>query len=458
MSDGIDKVLRTQVERLRCRFGQSEGLPFREVLSTERVEQAIEEEVEDYRHRVYPPMVTLAAMVSQVLSKDHSCREAVARVLADRVARGEEACSSDTGAYCKARARLPEGLLKRLMSETGTALDEPVPESWRWQGRMVKMIDGTTLSMPDTVENQAEYPQSPSQQAGVGFPILRMVGVIALSSGAVLDVALGPYQGKETGEHGLLRQMLDGFNAGEVALGDSYYGTYGLLASLLQRQADGVFEVHSRRAVHFASGVTDQVVVWDKPKQRPEWMEEADYQAMPAQLTVRLVKSRGKVLVTTLLDRKVVSRRALIKLYSRRWLVEVDLKFIKEVLQMDILRGRTPAMVRKEIYAHLLSYNLIRTVIAQAAQHANVSARQISFTGAVQVLNAFSEKFVSAESSAERQRLCRAMLCAIARHRIGQRPGRSEPRAVKRRPKAYPLLTKPRSQARAELASQAQAA
>lgn len=458
MPDGINQSLRVQIEQLQCRFGQHEGLPFGAVLATQRLEQAVEEALGDYRQRVYPPLVTLAAMVSQVLSEDPSCREAVARVVADRVSRGERACSSDTGAYCKARARLPERLVQRLMSETGAALDESIPASWRWQGRVVKLIDGTTVSMPDTVENQAAYPQVPSQRAGVGFPIVRLVGVISLASGAVLDVAFGPYQGQETGEHGLLRPMLGGFHAGDVALGDSYYGTYWLLASLQQRHADGVFEVHSRRAVHFAPKTTDQVVVWDKPKQCPQWMSQTDYQAMPAQLTVRLVKSKGKVLVTTLVNRKIVSRRALVKLYSRRWGVEVELKFIKEVVQMAILRGHTPAMVRKEIYVHLLSYNLIRTVIAQAAEHANVSPRQISVKGALQLLHAFSEKVLSADSTTQQQRLGRAMLRAIARHRIGQRPGRSEPRAVKRRPKAYPLLTKPRSQARAELPLQAQTA
>ena len=173
---------------------------------------------------------------------------------------------------------------------------------------------------------------------------------------------------------------------------------------------------------------------------------------------MRLVKSKGKVLVTTLLARQGVSRRAVMKLYSRRWLVEVDLKFIKEVLQMDVLRGRTPDMVRKEIYVHLLSYNLIRTVMAQAAHQAKVPPRQLSFKGTVQLLNAFREKLLSAPGAAQRQRLYREMLKAIARHRIGQRPGRSEPRAVKRRPKAYPKLTQPRAQAREKLVAQANAA
>lgn len=448
MRECIDKSLRRQIATLRSQFGQSEGLAFRDVLAPERIERALQEELGEYRHRVYPPVVTLSAMLWQVWSEDHSCREAVARVLADRVARGEPACSSDTGAYCKARARLPEALVARLMSETGTALEALVPTPWLWHGRVVTLIDGTTVSMPDTVENQSSYPQPDSQLPGLGFPLLRLVGVMSLSSGAVLNLGLGPYQGKQSGEHGLLRPLLDSFHAGEVGLGDSYYGTYWLLASLRQRQAEGVFEVHSRRAVSFAPGVKEQVVVWDKPKHRPEWMDEAHYQTMPAQLRVRLIKSRGKVLVTSFLERRRVSRRALIKLYSRRWWVEVDLKFIKEVLQMDVLRGRTPAMVRKEIYVHLLSYNLIRTVMAQAADQTKLTPRQLSFKATVQLLNAFRETFLSAPSPEQRQRLYREMLQAIGRHRIGHRPGRYEPRAVKRRPKAYPRLTQPRAQAR----------
>jgi hypothetical protein len=201
-------------------------LCFREVLSSERLERALDEKMGAYRHRVYPPVVTLAAMVSQVLSEDHSCRDAVARVLADRVVRGEPACSSDTGGYCKARGRLPEALLARLMGETGGALDESIPTPWLWQGRVVKLVDGTTVSMPDTPANQDDYPQPDSQAEGVGFPMLRLVGVLSLSSGAVLQVGTGAYQGKQSGEHGLLRPLLDSFCAGDVLLGDSYYGTY----------------------------------------------------------------------------------------------------------------------------------------------------------------------------------------------------------------------------------------
>jgi hypothetical protein len=457
MKDSIGKKLGKQIERLRKSYGQQSGLPFRAALSSEVLSQSIEEEIGEYRDRVYPPVVTLSAMLSQGLSEDRSCREAVGRVLADRVSRGEAGCSSDTGGYCKARERLPEAWIQRLMQDSGRQLEEQVPQRWCWRGRRVKLIDGTTVSMPDTAANQADYPQPSSQGEGLGFPKARLVVVTSLSSGAVLELAIGSYSGKESGEHGLLRRLLDTFEADEVGLGDGYYGTYWLLAELIGRGADGVFEVHARRQVVFKPDQKEQWVVWSKPEQRPQWMSRARYEQMPARLTLRLIKSNAKVLVTSLLNKRAFPRRALMKLYSQRWLVEVDLKFIKTVLQMEILRGHTPAMVRKEIYTHLLAYNLIRTVMAQAAVYAGIPARQLSFKGALQMLNAFRGPVLAA-SDEQRARLYQELWRAIARHRIGQRPGRREPRAIKRRPKAYPFLTRPRSQAREKLFEQAQTA
>jgi hypothetical protein len=216
-----------------------------------------------------------------------------------------------------------------------------------------------------------------------------------------------------------------------------------------------VFEWHSRRSSGLPRGQEEAQVVWAKPKQRPDWMDEATDQRMPASLTVRVIRSRRKVLVTTLLDRKRYPRRAIGQLYTQRWHVEVDLKFIEEVMQMDVLRGKTPAMVRKEIAVHLLAYNLIRTVIAQAAQHYATAPRTISFKAALQLLTAFQDKGLL--DTAARCRACyEPLLHSMIRHRIGNRPGRTEPRAVKRRPKKYPLLTKPRPQVRAELIPEVQ--
>jgi hypothetical protein len=394
--------------------------------------------------------VTLETFIAQVLSADQSCREAVAQVVVQRLAAGQAPCSSDTGSYCKARRRLPEELLRRLMQATGQGLEAHAEPSWKWPGRTVKLVDGTTVSMPDTPANQADYPQPAGQAPGVGFPQARLVGLIGLATGAVTALGIGANQGKATGEHALLRPLLASLAPGEVLLGDSYYSSYWLLAQLQAQGVDGVFELHSRRGSGLLAGQKQAQVVWSKPIQRPDWLDEATYQRMPMTLTLRVLRSRQKVLVTTLLDIGQYSRQAIARLYSKRWLVEVDLRVIKQGMQMGILRGKTPSLVRKEIQVHLLAYNLIRTVMAQAAKRSVRAPRTVSFTAALQLLVAFQHKGLL-DTDAALYEAYEPFLQAISRHRIGNRPGRSEPRAVKRRPKDYPRLTKPRQQTREEL-------
>ena len=316
------------------------------------------------------------------------------------------------------------------------------------------LVDGTTVSMPDTPENQKAYPQPESQKEGVGFPIARLVAIISLSCGAVLDVAIGPYKGKETGEHALLRQILGSISAGDIVLGDRYYCSYFLIVLLQQLGADAVFQIHARRKSDFRRGKrlgkNDHTIIWKKPKQRPNWMTESIYCQMPDTLTIREIKSNKKIITTTLLDPKEVTRKELGELYTKRWFIELDFRFIKTVLQMDVLRCKTPDMVCKEIWVHLLAYNLIRMVMAQAAHRYDVSPRTLSFKGTLQQLNAFRETFLHT-SEKHLSITYGYLLEAIANHRVGNRSRRSEPHAVKRRRKPYPLLTKPREEARNEL-------
>jgi len=445
----LKEKLGSQINMLRARFCQSDGLPFTDILSTPYLHKIIEEEVPKFRNRVFTPFVTLLAFISQVLSQDHSCRDAVARVLADRVAQGESPCSGDTSPYCRARMRLPEDLILRLLRKTGKDLHNQSEENWKWKGRSVKLVDGTTVSMPDTPENQEIFPQASSQKEGLGFPIARLVALISLSCGSVLDYALGPYQGKETGEHALLRMIIDSLHTGDILLGDRYYCSYFLIAMLQQKGVDVIFQLHARRKSDFRKGIRlgprDHLVFWSKPK-RPDWMDEAMYNSIPDTLTIREIKAREKVIASTLLNPKKVSKQELADLYIKRWLVEVDLRSIKETLQMDILRCKTPEMVQKEIGVHLLAYNLIRTVMAQSAFLFGLSPRKVSFKGTVQTLEAFRDK-IALLSSVKLPALYDSLLMAVAKHRVGNRTGRSEPRAVKRRPKAYPLLTIPRKQA-----------
>ncbi len=425
-----------------------------DVLSADVLSRAVEDEVGAYRERIYSPLVTLSMFVSQNLSTDGACQDAVARGLCQRVSEGRAACSVNTGPYCKARQRLPEGLVWRLLRAVGQHLTQNSPAHWNFRGRVVKIVDGTTVSMPDTVANQARYPQSAEQKPGLGFPIARVVALLSFGSGVLTDAALGPYQGKDTGEHALLRELLPRLAAGEVLVGDHYYGTYFLLAQLKERGIDSLFGKHGARKSDFRTGrrlrPKDHVVIWKKPK-RPAWMDAATYAGMPNTLEVREIKARGHVMVSTLTDAKQASKAELTELYTGRWSVELDLRSIKSVLGMDLLRCKTPDMIEKEIAVYLLGYNLIRAVMARAAVCAHLVPRQLSFKGALQLWSAFADGLRRAPAALGV--LLREHLWAgITRLRVGQRPGRHEPRAIKRRPKPTPLLRVPRAMARQKLA------
>lgn len=451
-----------QIETLRTQFAQADGLPFADVLTAERVENALHEEQAAWREELYTPLLTLWAFLSQVVSPDGSCRAIVARVLAWLVSRGEPPCSPKTDPYCKARQRLPESLLHRLVRETGQELHRRSQAAWLWKNRHVKIADGTTVSMPDTPANQAAYPQSPSQQPGLGFPLARLVVVFCLACGTVLEAALGRYQGKQTGENTLLRTLADTLDPGDVLLADRYFGGWFDIALWQQRGIDVVVRLHQLRRCDLRRGrrlgPAEHVVSWPKP-QRPAWMDEATYRSLPEELELREVRVRVRqpgfrtkvvVVVTTLLDAAAYTAADLADLYRLRWHAELDLRSLKETLGMGVLRCKSPAMVRKEVWAHLLTYNLIRAVLAQAALEYGTDPRELSFKGAVQALAAFAERLLEADGETAAE-LYEWLLLTIGAHQVGDRPDRVEPRARKRRPKEYPLLTKPREEARKKL-------
>lgn len=445
-------------------LAESAGLPFQNVLSAERIARIAEAERFWQRGCLYTPEVTLQTFLWQVLSPDHSCRDAVAQLMAARILEGHTPCSPDTGPYCKARQRLPEQVCSRLMREVGAELHAGETEHGRLLGRPIKLADGTTFSMPDTPENQAAYPQAKTQKPGVGFPIVRVLALLSLGTAAVLDFAIGPYAGKETGETALFRTLWDSLSPGDIVAADSYFASFWDLAMLAQRGVDSVYRQHQLRPVDFRRGRRlgrdDHLLVWQKPP-RPSWMDEETYRQIDDELTVREVRVRVHrkgwrvqelVLVTTLLDSELVSVDDLADVYRQRWQAEVDLRSIKTTMQMDVLRCKSPQMVRKEIWMHLLAYNLIRTIMAQGARLYGLSPRQISFKGTLQTLNAFRTLYRSAPRAARGQ-LLQILYAAIVQHLVGDRPGRYEPRAVKRRPKPHKLLTVPRHVARERLAA-----
>jgi Transposase DDE domain len=467
MAQSTAPRLRLQILRLRRLADTGPDLGLETILPRALVQQVLREEGASWRRVFYTPWLTFWASFWQALSPDHSCRAAVKRVAAWMARRGEKLDGEDTGAYCKARARLPESVPSRLMRSLGHRMHDEAPEGWLWCGRRVKVVDGTTVSMPDTRANQREYPQSPSQEPGLGFPIARMVVLFCLATGCVLEAAVGKYQGKQTGENALYRRLWEeGLRAGDVSLGDRYYGSYFDIALLSRRGVDGVYRLHQLRVADFRRGrrlgKEDHVVTWSKPA-RPDWMERATYDELPGTMEVRVVRvhvdrrgSRTRVLdlVTTLLDAEVYTKKDLASLYRRRWDAELHLRSIKVVLDLDVLRCKTPESVRKEVWAHILAYNLIRTVMAQAAARHDVEPRSISFTGAMQTLEAFRPllEFGAARDAAGRLRLYHDLLDAIATHRVGDRPDRYEPRLKKRRRNNYDWLTKPRAEMKRQMA------
>jgi hypothetical protein len=443
-----------QIELLRTQFAQADGLAFADVLPAERIEDALRQAKACWRDCVYTPVLTLWAFLGQVISPDGSCRAAVARVLAWLVSRGEPPCMPKTGPYCKARARLPESVFVALMRQTGEALHQAALPNWCWHGRRVKLVDGTTMTMPDTPQNQAAYPQQSAQQPGLGFPIVRLVVVFCLACGTVLDAALGRYQGKKSGENTLLR-TLDSFEPEDVLLADRYFSGYFDIGFWQQQGVDVVTLLHQRRQSDWRRGrrlgPQDHIVVWTKP-QRPPWMDEPTYASIPDSLEIREVRVRIEVtgfrtkvlvVVTTLLDAQAYAAEELAALYRARWHAELDLRSLKITLGMDILRCKTPEMVRKEVWAHLLAYNLIRSLMAHAAEEFACTPRDLSFKGTLQTMSEFAQRLLDASGEA-REDLYEWLVLAIGTHQVNERPDRVEPRARKRRRKQYPRLMQPR--------------
>ncbi len=428
-------------------------LYFAGLLLEDRIHQAFGEARWFWQGWIYSPAVTIWVFLAQCLSADHSCRDAVARLIAWRLARGMKPCSAETGAYCTAREQIPEDACRQLMRETGRTLDEEAPRAWRWLGRRVLDVDGSTFTMPDTPENQAEYPQVPGQRRGCGFPIARIVVVFSLAVGTVLEVAIGRYQGKQTGENSLFRALHAVLQEADVVLADRYFSGWFDLALLKQRGVDSVVRKHQLRATDFRTGQRlgphDHLVCWSKPA-RAQWMTKEQYHALPDALTLREVRvvvqqagfrTKELVIVTTLLDAEQYPAAEIALLYRRRWQAELYLRSLKTVLQMDHLRCKTPHRVRNELCMHLVAYNLIRQLMAVAAMQADRAPWTVSFKGALQTITNLLPLLSTRLATAD---WCQALLDAIATHVVGNRPDRTEPRVKKRRSKPYKLMTKPR--------------
>ena len=439
-------------------------LPFSELLPEQIIQEAFGKadanEIdgdEDDDEIIFTPAITLWGFLSQMLFKQEqrSCVAAVARIAVLLVALGREPCAADTAAYCRARLKLKETVIDQLVRQVATNAEAALPAAWLWKNRHVKLVDGTTMSMPDTSENQEIYPQQNAQQPGLGFPIVRVVMLLSLATAMVDGLAFGPYAGKQTGETALFRSLFSQLDEGDILLADRYYCSYFMIALLLQHHVDFVVRLHQLRP---GSKARDAMQTWKRP-QKPKWMDQETYNAMPKSIRIRLLNVRvtqpgyrGKNLciATTLSDKREYSCDEICDLYHQRWQIELDIRSIKCAMGLDVLRCKTPEMVRKEVLVGVLMYNLIRQTILQAAQEDDVVPRHLSFTGALQQTATFWLVAFCVDEK-KRQSMIAVLLHSVSQHRVGNRPGRVEPRARKRRPKNLKLLTVPRDQARDDL-------
>jgi len=416
---------------------------------------------------IWTPVLTLWTFLWQYASAAKDCATAVARALVWRLGQGQDPCSVNTGAYCKARAKLPEAFLKDLCDTLGRRLEDQAKQHWRWRGRAVKVIDGSVCTAADTDENQAVYPQRNNLPGGVGFPLLRLVVLFGLATAACLDVAFGAYAGKGAGETTLARLLLPLLAPKDVLLGDRLFATYWIIAGVLDRGADGVFRLHAHRSRAGASrssrlerrlGQRDNLVVWQRPK-RPDWMDQASYDATPKELRVRIVWQRLEVpgfrtqeieIVTTLLDPKEYPASELVALYRRRWEAELNVRALKTVMKMEHLWCKTPEMVRKEVLGHLLAYNLVGAAVARGAVAAGERPERLSFARTRGLLAEMRGLLVWSAGEF-RAGVVRALEQAVGSCRLVDRPDRVEPRALKRGPKPFPRLRETRERARQRL-------
>ena len=435
-------------------FLQQGGLPFAEVLSADAVENAFAQRNALFAtDAIFSTPVVLWAFLAQALrdGKGVACAAAVADIATYQLQTGGAIPCGDTGDYCRARAKLDLEALRALVTEGAGQLERACPPAWLWHGLHPKLVDGFTFTMPDTPENQHEFPQQKNQRPGAGFPIARACAVLSLATATVHDLAIGPYQGKETGETALLREMLEGFRPGDVAVFDRCFCSFLMLAGLRQRGAHFCARLHQRRPVDFRKGKRlgpdDHLITWTRPK-KPDWMSEQEYARTPGTLTLREVRfrviepgrrTRELVVVTSLIDPDTWPAEAIAELYGYRWNVELDIRDIKQTLGLDHVRCKTPEMVRREVWVTLLAYNLIRKLIAVAAAVHDKQPRQLGFTLACQaVLSSWT--MLATDVCHDEKLLWQHALARIAANEVANRPGRIEPRMIKRNRQHYPQL------------------
>jgi hypothetical protein len=429
-----------------------------ELLERNEVERICRELEYTWRERRLDPYTTLHHFILQVVNRNTAMTH-LPHLSGERFT---------ASAYCQARQRLPLEVIQRLVDSFIRGIERSTSTSL-WHGHRVVLIDGSGFSMPDTPELQAHFGQPSGQEPGCGFPMAHILALMDAKAGFLYDVVISPFRTHDMKRAADLHPRL---SPGDIVVGDRGFCSYAHLALVLQANLNGVLRVHQRQIVDFrphrpsaaeASGTGrptsrwvrrlghwDQLVMWRKPKVRPKWMTEEAFAKLPEEILVREIKYRIKdpgcrvrevTLVTTLLDPQRYPAAEIIKLYRLRWQVEVDLRDLKITLGMDVLKGRKVETVTKEALVFSLVYNLVRLVALKAAQRQRVSPHRISFIDALRWLQ-------PAKPDTPLPKLVVNP----------ERPGRVEPRCIKRRMKEYDLMTEPRKKLRKRLKTRRPAA
>jgi hypothetical protein len=406
------------------------------------------------RERLYSQNVTFWAFLFQVLSPMTSCLEVVRKVQSCCSLLGLALPSPSTGAYCDARKRIKYDDLLSIHKAVSDSIQSSAPSEYLWKGMDVKVVDGTGIAIPDTMENQEAFPQPSMQKAGCGFPVVTLVACFSLASGALLRWVESTLKSHESR---VFKRMLEFFGEGDLVLTDRGYCSYSNIVMVLRKQADVFMRVHQRRKCDYRKGERlgkhDRLVIWKRPV-KVTGMSKAEVRELPETLKLRIVRvfvevkgfrTRKLDIVTTLLEPVTYSSEDLAGLYYRRWSVELYFRNIKTTMGMDNLRGKSPEMVRKEIVMFAIAHNLIRATMQQAALIHRTDISRLSFKSTVDTLRHYQGVLLSTRNKpCIQKRITEEMLSIIAKEKVPLRENRNEPRALKKRPKGYQLLTKPR--------------
>lgn len=451
----------TQVKALQQLFNKKQFLLEKqhdviwEMLSREE-HQSIINSVSDFRARTYTPLKTLYTYIQQVLSADKSSINAIAGINAVRLLSEQSPICPNTGSYTKAKKRLPEHTIYELVKSVAHSSLKKVPSQWNVYGRDVKVFDGTTITLQDTKANNEQYPKHSNKNQAIGCPQIRLLAVLSLITGSVVDYALEATRGKGTGEVTLLRSILECFNEKDIAMGDALFCNFFLTHDLMDKKVDVIFPGHIQRRYDFNDGTIlgdeDHITQWKRPR-RPKWMSKETYKEYPKEILMREFKVNGIVYISTFLDSSTYPKKELHQLYKRRWEVELHFRSLKSHMGMDRLSSTTPSMVRKEIGIHLLAYNIIREFMVDGGRKKGALPTKISFKGTLQLINQFSPYFISSQKD-KKEALYSHMLQLIVKNEVGKRPGRVEPRAIRRRTQAFPTLKTDRKAEKERLVAQ----